>query len=194
MRFPGSTSLYQVTFSLFMLFPAFAACQQDGQVTSHDIPGTASGLKEFESDSALKELYYFSFNLGIYNMRSSKHTQALFDAALYPPWKLWFINFYGGLFVSTNTCSMIYAGITIPISFLDRCVFRISLAPGIFVARDNEADLKFPLEFRTSIRLAVQLNKKSRLGLEFSHVSNAGLGLTNPGTETLVVSFEMPFD
>jgi len=57
---------------------------------------------------------------------------------------------------------------------------------------DNEIILGHELEFISGIEVAYEFENHHRLGLMFSHLSNAGLSSTNPGTETLVLSYSMP--
>ncbi|NQV02226.1 MAG: acyloxyacyl hydrolase [Bacteroidia bacterium] len=193
MSIQSSNSTWHGILSLLLILPAFATGQSDIRAIPPSAQVIAIDSMESPEDTAIKESHYFSFNLGTYNILRSESIQGLFEGAFYPSWKLWLFHLYAGFFVSTNTCSYIYAGITIPIPFSKRYFFRISFAPGFFTAQDEEADLGFPLEFRSSIKFGVQFKKKSRLGLEFSHISNAGFGHSNPGTETLVITYEMPF-
>ena len=50
------------------------------------------------------------------------------------------------------------------------------------------------LEFRSGIKMAFQFDNAVRLGLGFFHLSNAGIGRTNPGTEPLFVHIAFPLD
>ena len=50
------------------------------------------------------------------------------------------------------------------------------------------------LEFRSGIEVAWRFDNRSRLGVEFTHISNAGIYDRNPGTETLTVNYSIPLD
>lgn len=50
-------------------------------------------------------------------------------------------------------------------------------------------DLGHAVEFRSGIELSYRIGDRSRLGLSFYHLSNAGLDETNPGSESLVVVY-----
>lgn len=50
-------------------------------------------------------------------------------------------------------------------------------------------DLGHVVEFRSGVELAFRLNQRSRLGISFYHLSNAGLDETNPGSESLVLLY-----
>lgn len=53
-------------------------------------------------------------------------------------------------------------------------------------------DLGTALEFRTGAELAYRLRDGSRVGVAFTHTSNAGIGGRNPGLESVVVNYELP--
>ena len=42
--------------------------------------------------------------------------------------------------------------------------------------------------------LAYSFENNMRFGIAFSHISNAGLGDINPGTESLVLTWAVPLD
>ena len=48
------------------------------------------------------------------------------------------------------------------------------------------------IQFRTSLELSYELKNKNRIGISFSHISNANLGNKNPGVEILSFSYHMP--
>ena len=49
------------------------------------------------------------------------------------------------------------------------------------------------LQFRTSLELSYELKNKNRIGISFSHISNANLGDKNPGVEILSLSYHVPY-
>ncbi len=49
------------------------------------------------------------------------------------------------------------------------------------------------LQFRTSFEVSYELNNKNRIGVSFSHISNANLGDKNPGVEILSFSYHIPY-
>ena len=49
------------------------------------------------------------------------------------------------------------------------------------------------LQFRTSFELSYELKNKNRIGISFSHISNANLGDKNPGVEILSFSYHIPY-
>ncbi len=49
------------------------------------------------------------------------------------------------------------------------------------------------IQFRTSLEVSYELNNKNRIGISFSHISNANLGDKNPGVEILSFSYHIPY-
>ena len=49
------------------------------------------------------------------------------------------------------------------------------------------------LQFRTSFEVSYELKNKNRIGISFSHISNANLGDKNPGAEILSFSYHVPY-
>ena len=49
------------------------------------------------------------------------------------------------------------------------------------------------LQFRTSLEVSYELQNKNRIGISFSHISNANLGDKNPGVEILSLSYQIPY-
>ncbi len=78
-------------------------------------------------------------------------------------------------------------------------VSRLVLTPAFTVGwydhdgEDGHADdLGFPVEFRTSLQLDWCFHSGIRIGLSAFHISNASLGLRNPGTEALALVLSFP--
>lgn len=67
-----------------------------------------------------------------------------------------------------------------------------SFAAGAYHNGDGK-DLGHGLEFRTGIELAYEFSEEGdRVGLQLSHLSNASIGDSNPGTEILQLNYAMP--
>ena len=70
--------------------------------------------------------------------------------------------------------------------------FTPSFGAGIY---DNGSgkNLGNDLQFRTSFEISYELKNKNRIGVSFSHISNANLGDKNPGVEILSLSYHIPY-
>lgn len=96
----------------------------------------------------------------------------------------------------TNSSSSFFvgAGILMDLYFGKRFVVTPSFAPHYYHGGNDKLDLDYPLEFRSQLELAYRFDDRSRLGMAVSHYSNAGLGTTNPGTESAVLYYSIPVD
>ncbi len=107
-------------------------------------------------------------------------------------YKLWkFKPFVTGA-VATNGMTFFGAGILMDVYFGNRLVLTPSFAPTWWRGKTDTLDLGYALEFRSQLELAYRFDDRSRLGLSISHSSNASLGDTNPGTESLMVNYSIP--
>ena len=70
--------------------------------------------------------------------------------------------------------------------------FTPSFAAGIY---DDGSGKKLgnDLQFRTALEVSYELKNKNRIGISFSHISNANIGDKNPGVEILSLSYQVPF-
>jgi hypothetical protein len=53
-------------------------------------------------------------------------------------------------------------------------------------------DLGYPLEFRSAIELSHRFPNDMQMGVQFYHISNAGIGERNPGIEGLLLTIGIP--
>lgn len=71
------------------------------------------------------------------------------------------------------------------------------ITPGFNVGGYSSNDQKrlgYALEFRSTLEATYQFASHERVGLAISHLSNAGLGNKNPGTETIQAVFTIPLN
>ena len=73
----------------------------------------------------------------------------------------------------------------------DRVFIIPSFGIGIYSQEDG-VDLGLPLEFRSGLEIVLRLHNGQRLVLVFGHVSNCGLGRTNPDFEMLGLLYGIP--
>ena len=70
--------------------------------------------------------------------------------------------------------------------------FTPSFGAGIYNDGSGK-NLGNDLQFRTSLEISYELKNKNRIGISFSHISNANLGDKNPGVEILSFSYHIPY-
>jgi lipid A 3-O-deacylase len=97
-------------------------------------------------------------------------------------------------FMMTNDSAMYgYGGVFMDLFFGRRLVLQPSFAVGAY-AKGSGKDLGHWIEFRSQLELAWRFDDRSRLGLSVNHISNASLSDNNPGTESVVLTYALPFD
>jgi lipid A 3-O-deacylase len=104
---------------------------------------------------------------------------------------LWIFKPIAGGFVTTKRGLYGYGGLRIDIFLGRRLVFTPSTAFGLY-DRGNGKDLGDVIEFRSGVELDYRFDNRARLGIGFHHLSNAGIGRINPGTEILGAFFSFP--
>ena len=70
---------------------------------------------------------------------------------------------------------------------------KISLVPsfsiGLYEEFDDGKDMGYPVEFKSEIELNYNLSKSSLFGVTWNHISNADIGGTNPGSDSVLINF-----
>lgn len=103
--------------------------------------------------------------------------------------------FVAGAFAKNDSSNFfVGAGVLMDVYFGKRFVMTPSFAPHYYNGGNTKLDLDYPLEFRSQVEFAYRFDDRSRLGLAVSHYSNAGLGTTNPGTESAQIYYSIPVD
>ncbi len=93
-------------------------------------------------------------------------------------------------FATTRGSLYFCAGASVDLFFSKYFVMTPSFAPGMYY-RGNGKHMGFPIEFRSAIEAAVCLKNRSRIGVQFQHISNAHLGHRNPGANSLLFYYAM---
>ena len=76
----------------------------------------------------------------------------------------------------------------------DRSKFFFTPSFGAGIYNDGSGKkLGNDLQFRTSFEVSYELQNKNRIGISFSHISNANLGDKNPGVEVLSFSYHISY-
>ena len=113
---------------------------------------------------------------------------------------LWTIKPFVGVMGTTDEAYYGYGGFYIDFALaelfpetpvVNRIVVNGNAAVGYYEEGDGK-DLGNSLEFRTGAEIAYQFENRMRLGVAFYHISNAGSGSVNPGTEILSAFFALP--
>ncbi len=101
-----------------------------------------------------------------------------------------------GTSVNADGASFTYGGIywDFPINKKGAgLVISPGFAPGYYNDNGGESKrLGYALEFRSTLEATYKFSDGQRIGAQISHLSNAGLGNNNPGTETVQVVYSHP--
>jgi lipid A 3-O-deacylase len=96
-----------------------------------------------------------------------------------------------GVLATTDKSVMGYFGFRFDLYLGQHVVVTPNAAVGAFYRGDGK-QLGSTIEFKTGGEFAWRFDDHSRLGLQFDHISNAGIGKHNPGTESLVLYYSIP--
>lgn len=107
--------------------------------------------------------------------------------------RFWLFKPIAGAMVTTDLAVYPYAGVMTDVYFGRRFVLSPSVAAGLYF-EGNGRDLGHVVEFRSGIEAAYRFDDRSRLGLSFYHISNAGLDDENSGSETLGLTYSIPLN
>ena len=133
------------------------------------------------------------FDLGVFDCLDKQQSMTGFvDVQYQIGTKIKILYPVAGFLCHFNDGYYLYGGIILPIELNHHLILQPSFAPGYYVEGENSIDLGYPLEFRTGVALIYQVKESFSLGLEFTHISNANLGHSNPGIETIGLLFRFP--
>jgi hypothetical protein len=134
---------------------------------------------------------FLAFGAGVFDVNDDEKS-AEFHVEIRTDYDLWIFNPIAGMIVNTDLGAYGYAGFQTDIYFGRRIALTPSLAVGWYERGDSK-DLGHNVEFRSAVELSWRFDSRSRLGLQFYHLSNAGLDDKNPGTEVLAITWARPF-
>ena len=96
-----------------------------------------------------------------------------------------------GASITTKGSTYGFVGAALDLKLGESFYITPSVAPGIY-AKGNGKDLGHFVALRSQIEAGFMFSDSSRIGLAFSHQSNAGLGDNNPGVETVTFTVSIP--
>lgn len=145
-----------------------------------------------KSDPQSGDPDFLSFGVGAFDVIADDYSSAAFQLEYASDKRLWIFHPIAGVMVNSEWGGEAYAGVAVDLFFGNRIVVTPSFAPGYYW-RGSSKNLGSPIEFRSAIAAAYRFDDRSRLGLEFYHLSNAGIDIHNPGTEVLLLKYSLPF-
>ena len=98
----------------------------------------------------------------------------------------------GGM-VTTDSAAYGYLGMRIDFEVAENFFLSPSFAAGAYHDGDGK-DLGHTIEFRSEIEASYRFSSDMRIGVSFSHISNASIGDENPGAESLMMVLIIPIN
>ena len=96
-----------------------------------------------------------------------------------------------GAFITKKSSIYLYTGIEADYNF-GPINISPSFAPGYYEAGDGK-NLGSALEFKSEVKIGIDLFKNTNLGYSYSHISNNDWGDINPGSDNQSVTFSKKF-
>ncbi|MDR3440316.1 acyloxyacyl hydrolase [Telmatospirillum sp.] len=135
---------------------------------------------------------YLDLGLGAFNIQEHGPSGAEAEAKIEFRYgqKLFYIGPAIGLLSTQNGAVFGYVGIYSDLKYYSFTVTPLAGVGGYH--RGGGEDLGNTFQFRLSLTVSHELDNRSRLGVQFAHISNAGISDINPGDNELLVSYAIP--
>lgn len=105
--------------------------------------------------------------------------------------KFWIFKPFLGVMATSDEAVHGYAGVLVDIYFGRRWVLTPSFAPGLYRDGDGK-DLGGTVQFRSQLEFSYRFDNRARLGLSVNHISNASIYDSNPGAESVTITYAIP--
>ena len=96
-----------------------------------------------------------------------------------------------GAFITKKDSVYLYTGVEADYN-IGKLKINPSFAPGYY-EKGSGKDLGDVLEFKSELKVGIDLFGDASLGYSYSHISNNDWGKTNPGTDNQTISFSKKF-
>jgi lipid A 3-O-deacylase len=132
---------------------------------------------------------------GAFNINPSNHRFSVTSAQLQGEYRfgdvLWIVAPFVGLMGTSAGGFYGYGGFGFDVNFGAKWVVTPTFAGGYYY-RGGGTDLGSWWEFRSGAEFDYRFENRSRLGVAFYHMSNAGLGKSNHGEQALLLVYSVP--
>jgi lipid A 3-O-deacylase len=95
--------------------------------------------------------------------------------------------------MTTRKEGMIYAGLCLDFFLSKSVVVTPSFSLGCYFDPSGDPQLGSPLEFRSNIEMAALSPRGDRIGVQYFHISNGGIGNSNPGADSVALFYAIAF-
>ena len=150
------------------------------------------GLSLNAGPALAKDPDFLSVSLGAYDINDNKTAaEGRLEYRSDIEWSIF--RPFSGFMMTADRAMYGYGGVLVDLFFGRRFVVQPSFAAGAY-SKGGGKDLGHWIEFRSQLEFAWRFDDRSRLGLSVNHISNASLSDNNPGTESIVLTYAVPFD
>ena len=136
---------------------------------------------------------FLTLGLGYFDMNKQDNDAVDFRLEYRHGQKFWIFKPWVGVEATSDGAVYGAAGVLVDVFFGNRVVLTPSFGAGYYEEGDGK-DLGHEIEFRSQIEVSYRFDDRSRLGLAFSHISNASIADDNPGVEILNVYYSIPLE
>jgi len=149
------------------------------------------GLSSLPSPArAIDDPAYLTIGAGGWEVLRGKFTKPEADVAFRSDYRAWFLKPQAGVMFSEDGDHYGYAGFLSDIYFGHHVVLTPMLTAGYYGGAGFNLGSHF--EFREGLELAYRTDSKYRVGFAFYHMSNAGITVRNPGSESALINLSVP--
>lgn len=134
---------------------------------------------------------YAALGLGVFDVTDSD-SSAEGRLEWQGPRAWWILSPLVGFMATGDGAVFGYAGVSTDVWLTPKLALVPSVAAGVYDDGSDGKDLGHTAEFRSQLELRYNLDWGGRIGVAFSHMSNAGLDDDNPGANSLMLTYGVP--
>ena len=152
---------------------------------------TAPKIEALETGGVSHD-HRIAFGIGLHDVIQSQKLSEMVTVELRSAPRFYTIRPVIGTWFSGNRATYTYFSLRSELG-LSRLPLLFSINTGMgYYNRGDDIKLGHHLEFRSGFELYRRLDNDAMAGLAFHHMSNAGAGRHNPGTEILTLFYDFP--
>ncbi len=178
--------------------PYSPQARQQGQVYAQSTTApqpfaVAPGQNQATTARSGDDPAFWAFSAGWFDINKQKDEAVEARIEYRAAEKFWIFKPFGGIMATSDRAVHGFAGVLTDFYFGRRWVVTPSFAPGLYYQGDGK-EISNGIQFRSQLEVSYRFDDRSRLGISFNHISNAGISDRNPGVETLAITYAIPTD
>lgn len=133
---------------------------------------------------------YLAFSAAAFDILQ-KDKSSLEGRIEYRYYNNWFVKPFAGVMYNVHDAFHFFVGFLKDIPITANINLTPSFAPGLY-SDGHSKKLGYIIQFRSQIELTFTNTDGSKFGISFNHISNASLSDSNPGVESLALTYIIP--